>query len=251
MIEPVRRLSEEGMRAFGAWIRAGAPGAVPAIFLSDPTVAVVGAETIDLDDRRFESRFAFGEYLTRLLSGIDPYALSYDRGLWSWLAARYFEQLCFRESAGSRKLRPEYSYVLSENFRHYYRHLVRTPWYVVKTHSNNARFLLASTQSSDPAPLSRHSELLEQLGSRQAILGSPSLIAAASQIYSDATTGRPLPGTSSKGRGSPRRLRDIANQLALTFDTRDMLPNELIGLLPKEFSRWRGNINTNSQQVRA
>ena len=83
----------------------------------------------------------------------------------------------------------------------YYRHLVRTPWYVVSQHGEAGKFLWASMRTDDPAPLSRQSALLDELAARQFVIASP---------RSTHT------GSGSKGSGSPRRLALIANQLALT-----------------------------------
>jgi hypothetical protein len=63
--------------------------------------------------------------LVELLSKHDQQEVSFDRGLWSWLAAYYFEQLAPRDESGKRMLRKDYVYALSES-RIYYRHLVRS-----------------------------------------------------------------------------------------------------------------------------
>ena len=174
----------------------------------------------------------------RLLADQDHQTVSFDRGLWSWLAAFYFEQLCPRDEEGNRTMRKEYVYALSES-RIYYRHLVRTPWFLVKTHGDCCRFLLIA-RDGDPAPLSRQSYLLDQLAARQFVISSPSLIGVAARLYSDARTGQPTRGAGAKGSGSPRRLALIANQLSLTYDIHDMPVDRLLKILPEEFgARWR------------
>jgi hypothetical protein len=62
------------------------------------------------------------------------------------------------------------------------------------------------------------------------------LIAAARKLYTDRYTGLPKRGAGAKGRGSPRRLALIANQLALTYDIREMPVESFLKLLPSEFS---------------
>ena len=163
---------------------------------------------------------------------------TYKRSLWSWLAAWYFDQLCETDTSGKRLLRKEYVYVPQDE-RLYYRHLVRTPWYVVSQHGETAKFLLISTRTGDPAPLSRQSYLLDQLAARHFVISSPTLVGAAQRLYTDKFTGRPTRGAGAKGGGSPRRLALIANQLALTYDTRNMPIENFLKLLPEEFSaRW-------------
>src|SRR5262245_15543540 len=113
MASRVCSLTPEGIRAFQSWITAGANGPLPRIFLNDPTVAVPLPREINIADRIFESRYEFGQYLCQLFTGLDPRAISYDRGLWTWLAAFFIDQLCATSPDGKRKVRAEYAYVLS------------------------------------------------------------------------------------------------------------------------------------------
>jgi hypothetical protein len=169
-----------------------------------------------------------------LLKAFDPHQISYNTGLWSWLAAFFFEQLAPIDADGKRSLRRPYVYVLSEN-RLYYRHLVRGPWYLVRTHGAEASYLLAPIRIDDPAPLSRQSYLLDQLAARQFVISSPTLIAAARRLYTDPRTGRQKRGAGARGKGSPRRLALIANQLALTYDIHNMSVDQFMKILPREF----------------
>lgn len=188
--------------------------------------------------QKFRDRYEFGKFLVDLLKPFEHQSISFDRGLWSWLAAYYFEQLSPRDQNGARALRKDYVYALSES-RIYYRHLVRAPWYLVSTHREACRFLLVARQD-DPAPLSRQSYLLDQLAARQFVISSPTLIAAAGRLYSDPRTGMPTRGAGAKGSGSPRRLALIANQLSLTYDIHAMPVDRFLKLLPDEFGgRWR------------
>ena len=99
-----------------------------------------------------QDRYEFGVFLVDLLKPYDPHQISYNPGLWSWLAALFFEQLAPVDADGKRALRRPYVYVLSEN-RLYYRHLVRGPWNLVRTHGAEARYLLSPIRVDDPAPL--------------------------------------------------------------------------------------------------
>ena len=174
----------------------------------------------------------------KLLSLFDAHAISYKRSLWAWLAAWYFDQLCEVDVSGKRILRKEYVYI-PQNERYYHRHLVRTPWYVVSQHGEAGKFLLTSMRTDDPAPLSHQSALLEHLAARQFVIASPTLVGVAQRLYTDRFTGRPTRGAGATGSGSPRRLALIANQLALTYDVRNMPTENFLKLLPEEFSaRW-------------
>jgi hypothetical protein len=90
-------------------------------------------------------------------------------------------------------------------------------------------------RSDDAAPLSHQSYLLDQLAARQFVISSPTLIATARRLYTDPRTGRQRRGAGAKGKGSPRRLALIANQLALTYDTHNMPVDQFMKVLPREF----------------
>ena len=238
MPDKLCEFTSEGIGAFSKWLRSGAPGSVPNDLLVDPAFSTPMCETELLTKEKFPDRYSFGCRLVQLLSPFDSHAISYKRTLWSWLAAWYFDQLCEIDSSGRHILRKEYVYV-PQNDRLYYRHLVRTPWYVVSQHAEVAKFLLIAARTDDPAPLSRQSYLLDQLAARQFVIASPTLVNAARRLYTDKLTGRPTRGAGAKGSGSPRRLALIANQLALTYDIRDMPAESFLKLLPEEFSaRW-------------
>jgi hypothetical protein len=233
------RFTPRGIDEFTKWIGRGAPGDVAKELLEGAEFVQQLALEPQMPQTVFADRYEFGVALVELLNGYDQQQISFDYGLWSWLAAYYFEQLCPRNEEGKRALRKDYVYVLGQS-RTYYRHLVRTPWYLVKTHGERCRFLLLSQTSSPEAPLSRQSSLLEELAGRQFVISSPALVAAAARLYSDARTGEPRRGAGAKGSGSPRRLALIANQLALTYDIHNMPADRLLQLLPEEFgTRWR------------
>jgi hypothetical protein len=237
MSDKLCEFTNEGIAAFTKWLRSGAPGNVPDDLLCDAAFSNPLCETELLIRERFPDRYAFGNRLVKLLSLFDAHTISYRRSLWAWLAAWYFDQLCEVDRSGKRLLRNEYRYIPQE--RSYYRHLVRTPWYVISQHGEAAKFLLTAMRTDDPAPLSRQSALLDELAARQFVIASPALIGAAQQLYTDRFTGRPIRGAGGKGSGSPRRLALIANQLALTYDIRNMRTENFLKLLPEEFSvRW-------------
>jgi hypothetical protein len=229
MPSALRHFTAAGLIEFSKWLRAGAKGHVARDLLVESDFSRPLMETELLDRKHFEDRYDFGCHLVQLLQPFNSREISFDRGLWAWLAAWYFEQLCPSSPDGSRKLREENTYIPSET-RIYYRHLVRTPWYLALTHGEACKFLLVS-------PLNQQSYLLDQLAARQFVIASPTLIAAAKQLYTNPKTGQPRPGAGAKGPGSPRRLALIANQLLLTYDIRAMPVDKFMNLLPAEFRR--------------
>lgn len=229
MLEALRRFTGAGVTEFSKWLRAGAKGPSPSDLLTDPTFCKPMTETELLVRKTFSDRYDFGAHLVKLLQQFNSREISFDRGLWAWLAARHFELLCPSNADGLRKLREENAYIPGEP-RKYYRHLVRTPWYLAATHGEASKFLLLS-------PLHEQNSLLDQLAARQFIISSPTLIAAAKKLYTNPQTGQPRRGAGAKGPGSPRRFAVVANQLSLTFDIRGMPVDKFMGLLPAEFHR--------------
>jgi hypothetical protein len=183
----------------------------------------------------------FGSYLNGLLSPLDRRVISRHHGLWTWLALYYFDQLCPRSGDGSRKVLADEAYVLPAkyDFRSYYRHLVRMPWLAVADHGDNARVLLVPAGRSSEAPLATRGEIIEQLASRQAVLGNARVIAAVNRLYFDQAANRPRRGAGGSKGGSPRRLALVLQQLDLTFDLAACDESRLLSLLPREFDRWK------------
>lgn len=236
-MKALRKLNDDGLAEFETWIADGAQGAPPLELLANQTTSVP-VPGIMVGKPVVTDRYAFGQYLLGLLGGLDEHDLSSDRHLWSSLALLWFDHFCPPAQSG-RKLDKIYRYVLSTDYRHYYRHLVRSPWQLVKDHGENAKLLLLST-SERPHPLRIHGEILEQLGSRQSILRSRSIIAEANLLFGDPKTGRPKARVASKNvGGTVRRLGIILRQFDLTYDVEDMPPHGLVDLLPKEFDRWK------------
>ena len=138
MPDVVRCFNDEGIAEFSRWLRSGAVGPVPANLLTDAAFSTPMAKSPIPEIPTFNDRYEFGLFLVDLLGSYDPHQISYNAGLWSWLAALFFEQLAPTDADGKRSLRRPYVYVLSDS-RLYYRHLVRGPWNLVRTHGPEAR----------------------------------------------------------------------------------------------------------------
>ena len=138
-----RKLNDDGMARFSEWLASGADGIAPVHLLADPQTSAAVAHTIrTASNRIFGDRYEFGQYLSQLLAPFDPAVISQDRGLWTALAIVWFDQLCPAGANGERKVEKEYRYILSRDYRHYYRHLVRSPWQLVRNHGEVSKFLL-------------------------------------------------------------------------------------------------------------
>jgi hypothetical protein len=234
----LRKLNDEGVQQFSDWLTAGAPGDAPLSLLESPETSEPIADTIVTGTGVFEDRYEFGVYLKSLLGRLDPAVISGDRNLWTSLGLVWFNRICPQRADGTRDVKEHYRYILSNDYRHYYRHLIRSPWYLVRQHGENARFLLIAPQQKDN-PLSVHGEILEQVGGRQQVLASRPIISAACRMYLDPATGRPRKGVAGSSRGSARRFGMVLRQLDLTYDAEVMTEDGLIAILPGEFDIWR------------
>ena len=235
----MRRLNSKGIADFQRWIEDGASGDIPTDFLNDPERSEPHQSKIEIDNgAAFPDRYALGVYLTGVLFEENHASLELDRGFWSAMALAFFNQLCPVDGHGRRKPLKHWHYVLSGNFRHHYRHLLRSPWQLCRDHGENARFLLLATNEAQDR-LGRHGDILEQFGGRQAALRSAVLVREAADLYSDPETGRPKRGVAGNRGGSVRRLGMVLRQLDLTYDFESMGGGALINILPAEFNRWK------------
>lgn len=232
------RLNGEGVAFFAEYLarlRAGEAVEVPRGALFDSSLSTeVGDIEVD-PGLEFKDRFASAEYLHRLLDGWEA-GIERDVGLWAWLSLLYFEQLCPKERTGKRKVGEQARYIPVPNaFQRFYRHLLLGPFLIYRAHVSDpgcARVMLVS-------PLSSPGDIVEQLASRQELVTNRAVMAVATALYVDDTSSQLKRGSGGKAGGSPRRLADFVNQVDLTYDLYAMAPDELLGLLPKEFERFK------------
>ena len=246
----LRKLNEKGLSAFAQWIETGAEGPVPIALLSDPETSDRLPSAIYPTRAHFADRLELGYYLVDLLTDTDTRQFSRDIGFWSALALNWFDLLCPANGDGKREPDRLYRYILSANFQTYYRHLVRSPWQLVRDHGDNARFMLVRPRIVEH-PLSVHGEILEQFGGRQRVLGSKPIIRAANLLYTDPETGRPRKGVAGSGPGASLRFGKVLRQLDLTYDPELMTPDQLIEILPPEFKKWKDALARSKSTVAA
>jgi hypothetical protein len=234
----MRKLNDKGVRQFGEYLAGGATGNPPLDLLDNPETSEPLVIAINPGSGLFPDRYEFGIYLKTLLGGFDPASIAGDRHFWTSLALFWFDRICPAKADGTREILKEYHYILSSDYRHYYRHLIRSPWYLVRQHGPHSRFLLVASQKKEH-PLSVHGEILEQIGGRQQVLASRPIIEAAARLYLDPSTGRPRKGVAGSGRGSARRFGIVLRQLDLTYDPQAMPDGGLLRILPPEFEKWK------------
>lgn len=193
--------------------------------------------------RRFGSRHEMGRYLVEALGNCDQAALETDAGVWAWLALLWLEQFVFDEHGRPLgKIPDDENFIPPETmggggtggvWRTWHRHAVRTTYFLVREHGENAELLLCN-------PMHKRGELTEQLTGRADLLPCRPVVEAMVLLYRDPRTGRPKRGAAGKGPGSSRRFAYVMRQLMVNYDLYSMKAEDIIALLPAEFDHFRG-----------
>ena len=233
----LRRLTPAGIEAFAAYLtnlKAEPTLDPPAWLLTDPTASDAIAGEVDVDTVPFATRFDAAAYLDSKLADVPN--VERDAGLWAWLTLLFFDQVCPKKSGPDRKVGETARYLPAmENFQRFYRHLLLGPYMIYRAHSDDpqrARGVLATSLSSP-------GDIVEQLASRQELITNRAVMGLVTTLYVDAASKKLKRGSGGKAGGSPRRLADILNQFDVTYDLYSMTSLALVGLLPKEFDRFK------------
>jgi hypothetical protein len=233
----VRTLTENGIAAFSQFVRENPHRPVPHEIITGKSFSSQLTDAPEIEIKGFDNRFEFGKYLVERLSTLVTGKYEFDTGLWSWLAAVYFDEICPLKNGKRQPSRINYYVLEPHEYKRYYHHMARTPYMLVSLHQNDAEVLLTQ-------PLHRSGEIIEQFASRQDIVTNKPLIEAISKLY--LVTGDDGKKTFKRGSagkntgGTFRRLGgDIVNQFDLTYDLRTMSPDAIISMLPSEFDRFK------------
>ena len=231
----LRRFNDEGIEQFGlfrALVQDEDAHADLESILDDPSLSGEVEGHVEVIQRQFSTRFAVGEFLHGMFpTGALP-KLDSDRGIWAWLSAFYFDQLCPPHG----RLGDDARWVPAVgDFRKYYRHLLAGPYQIFRAHRddpNRVRAVLAN-------PAHTPGEVAEQLASRQELITNPTVMETATRLYVVEGSGTLKPGAAAQASGSARRLVDVLNQLDLTWDLYSLTAEQLLDLLPREFEKFK------------
>jgi hypothetical protein len=234
-----RRLNATGIARFEEFLNAlkTQPKLVPPVELltSDETSSALEVN-IDIEATTFPNRLEAAHYLDSKLSDSGLKNIERDRELWAWLSLFYFDILCPADGHGCRKPGEIARWIPQpQNYLRYYRHLLAGPYRIFRAHRDCPERALALLGG----PLDRPGEIVEQFASRQEIVTNRAVIQSTTALYWDTTTNKPKRGAGGKGAGSARRLADVLLQFDVTWDLYAMNADNLLNLLPGEFSRFR------------
>lgn len=234
----IRKLNDQGQREFGEFInsiRQGSKPNTPSYLLTDRQTSEPLDNEIDIEQGNFNSRYELGEYLVKKFAGQNMQILIDEPGMWSWLALFWFDQLCPVKADGNRKASEIYNYVLSHDYKHKPRHAILTTWQLVEQLGEDSRFLLSRE-------LDVRGELIEQLMARQFYLACDGVMKAASTLYYDPERSTFKKGAAArKSAGCVARYVSWLQQIELTYDLFSLSRDDVMGLMPQEFERFKTN----------
>jgi hypothetical protein len=236
----LRRLNQEGMEVFRAWLKVNhgsTAECLPAELIDGLALTEVVSGGCEVPrSANFVTKREAATWLHQLLDPLQLPDIHADGGLWSWLAAVYFENLTVPSGGESRKVLAQAHYVFDPtNSKRRYRHLLHTPFQLLAELPDNNRLFL-------DADVSVHGDLVEQTMGRLYVLRLPGVRAAIDRLYFDRALGRIKRGAMSSGksrRGDLRhRLPMRIRQLEKTYDLAALNGDQLIALMGPEFSGW-------------
>ena len=171
---------------------------------------------------------------------IDPLPIDnkfYRSGLWTWLAAFYFDSICPIRENGTRDVLKEPKYIQTPG-RAIYRHLLAGPVMVYHSYGDTSHILLSGKVAVG-------GELFEQLAGKMYITSMKGIVQSVDMLYWDIKKTQPIIGATNRNKpGNVRRFGDIMKQFKLTYNLTTMDGLEIISLLPKEFDKYKQNISS-------
>ena len=189
---------------------------------------------IKLEKKIFKDNFEFGSYIKSKLDSLNQEQIFYDYLFWDWLSLYYFDVIFHEKTRGLDEKR----IFLSADWLTRYRHLVRSPWYMVKTYGNNSKFCLDRITGIG-------GDYLEQFISHRVIENYLPSAEIANKLYYDNKSGKSIPGFSKiatiRGKkrvivkGSLGRLIAFINRYNEIYNIWDISAEEFLKLLPDEF----------------
>jgi len=190
---------------------------------------------IIIDDMiTFKSKQELAEYLNKVfeISGVKREDVIGDKGLWTWLAYTWFEQIT-NNRCNILKREEHYICTSPSNYRRYYIHLV-APCYIIYS-----LYGLPISKLFVYNPPWEINDFTERVAANQFIISHKNIMEAIYRLYFDERSGRPKRGASSDEEGSVRRFIKVIQQFEFTYDIYSMSSDQIINLLPPEFNRWK------------
>ncbi len=235
----IRTFNEEGLNEFERFvveIRNATLKNIPEDLLFSDHYSETLEPIINIERVDYKNKNELVPYIVEKLNLRENKHLYFDKGLWSWLAAFYFDNICPVDGNGKRKVNETAFYVLRDpkSYTKYYRHLLAYPSRIFSELDESSKIFLIGS-------FLKRGEITEQFGAYQEIALNKGILDVANILYWDDATKNLKRGAAGKGGGSARRLVRIIRQYQLTYDLNSMSGNEIASLLPNEFLKWKDN----------
>jgi len=234
-----RRFTPSGIEAFQQYVleareTAKRQDSVPPVqqeWLTDEQFSEPMPYALPADEPSFLTKLDIGVFVSGIVPESDYEAVRTDAPFWTWLAARYFDQITSNRS----KVKEPRAYIAGLSFQEFYRHLVLGPYYlyfVARDNPERVRVLLYD----EPTTMN---EVMVQFGSYQTLMQNRELQTVIQRLYFDEARGRIKRGAGGKGAGTPRRLMDFFRQIELNYDLGSIEAKRFWDILPKEFQKFK------------
>jgi hypothetical protein len=237
----LRKFTDKGLERFRSYLHQlgeGSAAAPPLRFLTEPESSKAMRRSVQLEQRRFESRLHLARYLDQTLEQLPerPDKLANDVHLWSWLSLFYFDQVCPPNDTGRRRPGRDYRHIPEPGYPNGHRHLLAGAFLVYTVYGwgeELSKLLLHTT-------LSTESRFHHQIAARQNFITNRGIMEALHLLYHDDIKNKPKRGPimNDDEPGSLYRFVCVIQQLDVTYDLYSMSGIEIVSLLPWEFSRW-------------
>ena len=182
----------------------------------------------ELLDKTFDTSYELGDYLCSLLSGADKSEINHDKYLWDWLSLYYFDQIIpLSGKSGYDNARIFYN----DEWTVRYRHLIRTPWYVISNFGKYAKIL----KNDKPFVGGDYNE---SFMGQPVITRIPASCEITYKLYFDEKLQKQRAGLSKQKNDKPGniyRLFEQMKQFQCVYNMYELDADSFIKLLPNEF----------------
>lgn len=228
----IKRMTSEGRKQFIAFLdarRKDHSHEFPERLLGAPELAIdIGGDTSMLDKLDLDDKLVAAKSINEIVLSLGLSSAERDWGFWSWCSAYLFHRLCKKTGPGEMAI----WIADSENLRRYYRHYLASIWRVYMAHADKEDKLVVLLSG----PVNVPGELWGQIAATKTLITNPAMIDVIYKLYWDENTQKRKRGA---GGESVRRLTGVLKQFERTYDFVSMSGDEIIGLLPAEFNKFK------------
>lgn len=190
------------------------------------TSEVKNSKEIDLN-KKFINSYDYAVYINDKISNVDLKKYRWDRGLFNWISAAYFNSFF----PGIRSGSDEKNRYLSAEKGKWRRQLARTLWEIYHVYKEDSLCLLYK-------PTNNYSDELETISKSPIMFSSKGVVEAYSQLYFRKKSN--TTGEQSYKRGEDGDFRDFIEelyQIELNLDIYRMSKEQILNKLNEKFSK--------------